>query len=42
MSQEIVNGLVILYIEKNILKNMDVNTIINDFVSRNARIQCFL
>ena len=36
MSQEILNGITILCIEKNILENIDVDTIINDFASRNA------
>ena len=42
MSKEKLNDLAILCIEKNMLENIDVNTIINDFVSRNARRQCFL
>ena len=42
MSQEILNGLVILYIEKKMLENIDVDTIINDFAFINARRQCFL
>ena len=42
MSQERLNDLAILYIEKNMLENIDVDTIINDFASRNARRQCFL
>ena len=42
MSQERLNDLAILCIEKNMLENIDVDTIINDFVSRNARRQCFL
>ena len=42
MSQERLNDLAILCIEKNILENIDVDTIINDFASRNARRQCFL
>ena len=39
MSQEILNGLAILCIEKNMLENIDVDTIINDFASRNAQRQ---
>ena len=35
------NGLAMLCIEKNILGNIDFDTIINDFASRNARRQCF-
>ena len=42
MSQEILNDLTILCIKKNMLENIDVDTIINDFESRNARRQCFL
>ena len=42
MSQERLNDLTILYIEKNMFENNDVDTIINDFASRNARRQCFL
>ena len=42
MSQERSNDLAILFIKKNILENIDVDTIINDFASRNARRQCFL
>ena len=42
MSQEILNDLTILCIEKNMLENIDVDTIINDFTSRNVRRQCFL
>ena len=49
MSQEILNGLTILCIKKNMLKNINVDTIINDFVYINAiivyinaRRQCFL
>ena len=33
MSQKILNDLEILCIEKNILENIDVDTIINDFAS---------
>ena len=42
MSQERLNDLTILCIEKNMLENIDVDTIINDFSSRNTRRQCFL
>ena len=31
-----------ILLEKNMLENIDVDTIINDFASRNARRQCFL
>ena len=37
MSQEMLNGLAILSIEKDMLENIDVNAIINNFASRNAR-----
>ena len=42
ISQERMNDLTILCIKKNMLENIDVDTIINDFASRNARRQCFL
>ena len=42
MSQERLNDLAILCIEKNMLENIDVDTIINDFASRNAQRKCFL
>ena len=42
MSQERLNDLAILCIKKNMLENIDIDTIINDFASRNARRQCFL
>ena len=37
MSRERLNDLAILCIKKNMLENIDVDTIINDFASRNAR-----
>lgn len=37
MSQERLNDLAILYIEKDKIEHIDVGTIINDFASRNAR-----
>lgn len=37
MSQEMLNGLAILSIEKDMLENIDVNVINNDFASQNAR-----
>lgn len=37
MSQERLNGLAICSIERNILDTIDLDTIINDFASRNAR-----
>ncbi|KAL6569647.1 hypothetical protein OROMI_014161 [Orobanche minor] len=36
MSQDRLNGLAILSIEKNMLKNIDVDCIIDDFASRSA------
>ena len=42
ISQEIMNGLTIFFIEKNMLENIDVDIFINDFASRNSRKQCFL
>ena len=42
MSQERLNGLAILCIEKNMLDNIDIDSIINDFAFINARRQCFL
>lgn len=37
MSQERLNGLAICCIEKDVLDNIDLDTIINDFVSKNAQ-----
>lgn len=37
MSQERLNGLAILSIEKDMLENVDIDTIVNDFASKNAR-----
>jgi hypothetical protein len=37
MSQERLNGLATLSIEKRFLDEIDINTIINEFASRNAR-----
>jgi hypothetical protein len=37
MSQERLNGLATLCIEKKLLDKVDSNTIINDFTSRNVR-----
>ena len=37
MSQERLNGLAILCIEKNMLENIDFEDIIDDFASQNAR-----
>uniref|UniRef100_I1QZT7 HAT C-terminal dimerisation domain-containing protein n=1 Tax=Oryza glaberrima TaxID=4538 RepID=I1QZT7_ORYGL len=37
MTQERLNGLATLCIEKRLLDEIDINIIINDFVSRNVR-----
>jgi hypothetical protein len=37
MSQEKLNGLTILSIEKDMLENIDVDVIINDFLFQNAQ-----
>jgi len=37
MSQDRLNGLATLLIEKEMLKNIDVDVIINDFASQKAR-----
>ena len=37
MSQERLNGLATLCIEKRFLDEIDINTIINEFASRNVR-----
>jgi hypothetical protein len=42
MSREKLNGLTILSIEKDMLENIDVDVIINDFLSQNARRNRFL
>ncbi|XP_021747850.1 uncharacterized protein LOC110713704 [Chenopodium quinoa] len=42
MSQERLNGLATLCIERTMLEHIDVETIINDFASRNARRKCFV
>ncbi|KAF2943933.1 hypothetical protein DAI22_02g102200 [Oryza sativa Japonica Group] len=42
MSQERLNGLAMCCIEKNVLENIDLDTVINDFASRNARRSIFL
>lgn len=40
MSQERLNGLTTLCIEKKLLDDIDINSIINDFASRNVRRNC--
>lgn len=42
MSQERLNGLAILCIEKEMLESIDVDAVITDFASRSARRSCFL
>ncbi|XP_024989249.1 uncharacterized protein LOC112523805 [Cynara cardunculus var. scolymus] len=42
MSQERLNGLAILCIEKDMLDNIDLDVIIDDFASKNARRSCFV
>ena len=42
MSQERLNGLAILSIEKDLLAKIDTNVIINDFAFRNVRRNKFL
>lgn len=42
MSQERLNGLAILCIEKDMLENIDLDTVIDDFASRKARRSVFL
>ena len=42
MSQERLNGLAILFIEKNILESIDFETVIHDFASSKARKNRFL
>ena len=37
MSQERLNGLTTLCIEKKLLDDIDINSIIDDFVSKNVR-----
>ncbi|XP_062182263.1 uncharacterized protein LOC133886585 [Phragmites australis] len=42
MSQERLNGLAMCCIEKNVLDSIDLDIVLNDFASRNARRNCFL
>jgi hypothetical protein len=42
MSQERLNGLAMCTIEKDILNTINLNTILDDFASRNARRNIFL
>jgi hypothetical protein len=42
MSQQRLNGLAMCSIEKNILDNIDLDIVLNDFASRNARRSIFL
>jgi hypothetical protein len=40
MTQERLNGLATCSIEKDVLTNVDLNIVLNDFASRNARLNC--
>jgi hypothetical protein len=40
MTQERLNGLATCSIEKDVLTNVDINIVLNDFASRNARHNC--
>ncbi|AES81106.1 hypothetical protein MTR_7g088730 [Medicago truncatula] len=40
MRQNRLNGLAILCIEKDMLEHIDVEPIISDFASKNARMKC--
>ena len=42
MLQDRLNGLAMCSIEKDILKNIDLDNVLNDFASRNARRSFFL
>ena len=42
MSQERLNGLAMLCIEKDTLDGIDLDAIIDDFASKNARRSCFV
>jgi len=42
MSQERLNGLAILCIEKDVIEHIDVDTIVSDFAYRNANRNCFV
>lgn len=42
MLQERLNGLAILSIEIDMIEHVDVDTILSDFVSRNACMNCFI
>ncbi len=41
MSQEMLNGLAMCSIKKDILDNIDLNTVLDDFTSRNVRRSIF-
>jgi hypothetical protein len=41
MSQERLNGLAMCTIEKDILDTLDLNAVLDDFASRNARRKIF-
>jgi hypothetical protein len=42
MSQQRLNGLAMCSIDNNILDNIDLDIVLNDFASRNARRSIFL
>ena len=41
MSQERLNGLATICIEKDLLDQINIDTVINDFASKNVRRKCF-
>ena len=42
ISQERLNGLAMLCIEKNMTESLDLDTVISDFASKNARRSIFI
>jgi hypothetical protein len=42
MSQEMLNDLAILCIEKDMIEHIDIETIISDFASKNTLRNCFV
>jgi hypothetical protein len=42
MSEEMLNSLTTLSIKNDVLENIDVDVIINNFASQNAQRNCFL
>ena len=41
MSQERLNGLAMISIEKNMVEKLDYTSLISDFAAKNARRSCF-